>query len=312
MELFRLVTVHPALVHSPLGLTPLIVIAYGVAAWRKSERWTFVGDAALALAAGMTLIASAMGVVSFVALEWSPGMGPWRWIHLGTGAASTTLLAGMAVYRYRRYRARPRQLLVGGRTFGVALLTNLIILGTGWVGGEILVYKAGMAVRAAADGALAPPLGTQTHSPADFDQAMGFIRAHWASATTRRADMLVNRPTREGFMAIAADARAIEHLARWVVEHGAEEADEHAGAGHDHAATPEPMLEMTPEVPPEATPEATPERFISLATMLGEHAGTLAQAARGNDLESVIRAMGQLESTCATCHQTFRWHQGRD
>lgn len=308
MELFRLVTVHPALVHFPLGLAPLIVIAYGVAAWRKSERWTFVGDAALALATAMTVLAGAMGVVSFVALEWPPGMGPWRWIHLGTGAASTTLLAGLAVYRYRRYRARPREILAGKRTFGVALLTNLIILGTGWVGGEILVYKAGMAVRAAADGALAPPLGTQTRNPADIEQAMGFLRAHWASATAQRADMLVNRPTREGFMDIAADARAIEQLARWVVEHGTKEAGEQGSAGHSHAAAPEAMIEMTPEPPP----EATTERFISLATMLGEHAGTLAQTARGGDLANVVRAMSQVEATCATCHQTFRWRQGRD
>src|SRR5262245_39166197 len=40
----RWTTLHPALVHLPLGLLPLAVLAYWVAQRRQLERWQFVGD----------------------------------------------------------------------------------------------------------------------------------------------------------------------------------------------------------------------------------------------------------------------------
>lgn len=40
MEIIRLVTVHPMLVHFTLGGLPLIILAYAVAARRQSARWT--------------------------------------------------------------------------------------------------------------------------------------------------------------------------------------------------------------------------------------------------------------------------------
>ncbi len=113
---FRVVTIHPALVHVTIGTLPVIVLAYVIAARRDSARWTFVGDATLAISAAVTLAALALGVVSFVALDWVGSGGAWRWIHLATGAAGALALVALAVVRARR-RAVP----VGRGTVAAAL-----------------------------------------------------------------------------------------------------------------------------------------------------------------------------------------------
>src|SRR5438067_373935 len=104
IQLVRLVTVHPALVHFTLGAIPLLVIAYAVAAWRRSPGWTLVGDAALGVTAALTLVTATFGLVSNAVLFWPGGIGRWRGIHVGFGLASTVLLAGFALWRLTRRR----------------------------------------------------------------------------------------------------------------------------------------------------------------------------------------------------------------
>lgn len=69
MELFRLVTVHPALVHFAIGTIPVILLGYAVGWGRRSASWTLVGDVALVATALLTLIAAGFGLVSFFVVE---------------------------------------------------------------------------------------------------------------------------------------------------------------------------------------------------------------------------------------------------
>ncbi len=64
MEPIRLITIHPALVHVPLGVLPLLVLAYALARRGDSERWTFVGDVLLFITAAFTLLTATFGLLA--------------------------------------------------------------------------------------------------------------------------------------------------------------------------------------------------------------------------------------------------------
>src|SRR5262249_53446950 len=91
LHFLRLVTLHPALVHFTIGLLPIIVIAYVVAAWRGSERWRFTADVALWIATAFTLLTFAFGLASWYGLEWPGGLGAWPTVHLVLGCVGTGL-----------------------------------------------------------------------------------------------------------------------------------------------------------------------------------------------------------------------------
>jgi hypothetical protein len=60
-KIIRLVTVHPFLVHFTIGIVPVMVLAYAAAVWLKSERWSFTGDAATVVCAGISLLTTSFG-----------------------------------------------------------------------------------------------------------------------------------------------------------------------------------------------------------------------------------------------------------
>src|SRR5690242_2598041 len=93
----RVVTVHPALVHFTIGALPIFALAYLVAAARKSERYSLVGDVALVIGASLTVAAAAFGLAAFLLVGWPGGFERWRWLHLGLGVAVTVLWIGFAV-----------------------------------------------------------------------------------------------------------------------------------------------------------------------------------------------------------------------
>ena len=290
MEIFRLVTVHPALVHLTIGALPFIALAYGMAMWRKSERWTFAADALLIFTAIVTILVALFGLLAFLELAWPEGMDLWRWLHLGLGVTSTVLIAGFGIAR--AFAQRRRAAVAHGGTFGFSLVLLVTVGVTGWVGGEVLVYHAGMAVKAAANGALAPPTGTRDEAPDSLHEAMGHIRAHWASATVHRAKMLVERPSAEGFARIATDAVEIQELADWVASEGAaRHMRDHGHAEAEHGAEAERGV----------------EQLAAMARMLEARATELAQEARAQDLRGVMKATAAMERVCAGCHIEFRW-----
>jgi uncharacterized membrane protein len=266
---WSLVTVHPVLVHLTVGTMPLVVLAYAVAAWRRSERWTFAADVALVVTAVATLATFAFGLVSNAALSWPGGLGTWRWLHLGFGCGSTALLLGLAVVRLVSRRRRP---VSGLGSFAAVGLVALVIGFTGWIGGEVLVYRSGMAVDAAGAGALAPPITAVAPQPHDLMDAMHVLRADWGAATATLASTVVEHPTPARFSTLADDASGLRKAAAW-------------------------LARSKPEL-------AAP------AQELAHQADALAEAARQHDPARAASAMGQITQVCVQCHEQHRWSEG--
>ncbi len=273
LALIRLVTVHAVLVHLTLGGIPLVLLAYGIAAWRRSAAFSLAGDVALFFTAAITLATSGFGLVSSFVLDWPGGLDTWRWLHLGFGAATTLLLAIWAPLRYRRRRHQPT---TGPGSLGAALVLSGLAAVTGWIGGEVLVFHAGMAVKAAGLGALAPPTLPSAQPPAKMSDAMGRMRAHWSEANVVLAQLNVDKPTPERFASIAAQADAVGQLAQWIVESAppGSEKREHAGE-------------------------------------LGKVATALAAAARAHNAVATASQLGQLTAVCIECHEEHRWKNHR-
>lgn len=269
----RLATIHPALTHFTIGGLPLIVIAYAIAVWRRSPAWTLVGDAALVVTAALTLGTGVFGLVSNAVVPWPGGIEAWRWIHLGFGVATTTLLAALAVLRLVFRRADGP---ISPALLGCVVIVAGVAAFTGWVGGEVLVFHSGMAVRAAADGALAPPLFDSTKRPKDFLGAMRQVRAAWGGINTRLASMLVQHPRDEDFARIEHDARRMEQLTKVMADEGAKN-----GKAADVLA--------------------------SMSQTLGGDADDIAEAAKKKSLQDIAHALGEMSGHCADCHEQVRW-----
>jgi uncharacterized membrane protein len=269
----RLATIHPALTHFTIGGLPLIVIAYAIAVWRRSPAWTLVGDAALVVTAALTVGTGVFGLVSNAVVPWPGGIESWRWIHLGFGIATTTLLAALAALRlvFRRPDTPASPALLG-----CVVVVAAVALFTGWVGGEVLVYHSGMAVRAAGDGALAPPVFDSTKRPKDFLAAMRQVRAAWGAINTRLAWMLVQHPRDEDFARIEHDARRVEELTKVMADEGAKD-----GKAADVLA--------------------------SMSQTLGGDADDIAEAAKKKSLQDIAHAVGEMSGHCADCHEQVRW-----
>jgi hypothetical protein len=269
----RLATIHPALTHFTIGGLPLIVIAYAIAVWRRSPAWTLVGDAALVVTAALTVGTGIFGLVSNAVVPWPGGIESWRWIHLGFGVATTTLLAALAVLRLVFRRAGTP---ISPPLLGVVMFVAGVALFTGWVGGEVLVFHSGMAVRAAGDGALAPPVFDSTKRPKDFLGAMRQVRAAWGAINTRLAWMLVQHPRDEDFARIEHDARRMAELTKVMADEGAKN-----GKAADVLA--------------------------SMSQTLGGDADDIAEAAKKKSLQDIAHALGEMSGHCADCHEQVRW-----
>lgn len=203
MQVIRLVTIHPALVHVTMGTLPVILIAYTMAHRHRSDRWTFVGDTTLAISAITTLLAVAFGIVSFVRIDWVGSSGLWRWVHMFVGVAASLLISIFGVVRLRRRARRP----VSGR--GAVLASVAVVAVTsvaGWIGGEILVFRGGAGVIAAGGGVLAPATSSTPRASHDLVDSMDSIREHWAAITTETARMIAVAPRPDAFERVAADA----------------------------------------------------------------------------------------------------------
>jgi uncharacterized membrane protein len=274
VELVRLVTVHPALVHFAVGGIPIMLVAYVVARWARSERWSFVGDVAAVVTAAAAMASLASGLLANALVPWPGGLETWRAIHLTGGAISAAALVSLAVARLSVRRRHP---VIGNAALGGALLASTAVLFTGWVGGDVLVFHSGMAVKAAAYGATAPPTSTRRRPPGDLLDAMRQIRASWAASSDLVAAMIVEQPEERDFGVIVDQSRRIEDLARWVASNGARGPREQPGA-----------------------------HLARMATELGTRAQRLEASARQHDLPATASALGGMEAVCADCHHTDR------
>src|SRR5689334_2548968 len=133
IEIVRLVTLHPALVHFALGGLPIMLVAYLLARWRRSERWTFVGDVAVTITAAAATASLASGLLSNAIVPWPGGLETWRAIHLAGGITSALVLITLTVGRLSARRRRP---VSGNGALAGALLAAAVVGFTGWVGGD--------------------------------------------------------------------------------------------------------------------------------------------------------------------------------
>jgi uncharacterized membrane protein len=281
MEIIRLVTVHPALVHFTIGALPIIVLSYGLAWLRRSERWTFAGDVALFVTAILTLFVAGFGLVSYLVLDWPGGLGPWPLLHLIFGLATASLLAGFAL---SRARARRQRAASGGKALSAAAAIAVIALFTGWIGGEVLVFRSGIAVLAAADGALAPPpWRAAVGDPDDLHDAMERLRGHWAVTETEIARMLVAAPSEERFDAVAHHAGHMRRVGQWMVRQGEGAAEPIADGGF--------AAELS-----------------AMARVFDDRARAVQERARAGDIAGLAAAAGEVSTSCASCHLHLRWN----
>ncbi len=272
LHVIRLETVHPLLVHFTLGGFAIIILAYLMALWRRSSEWTRVGDVALVTTASITFATFTFGLVANATVPWPGGVQLWRWLHLGFGAFLTAALGVLATIRLARASRRP---VTGAATAGAVIGVAILAAWTGWMGGEVLVYRAGMAVQAAGNGSLAPPVVTAKGAPSDMNDGMDRIRASWGSATSHLALMVVQHPSPSGFAAVARDGESLGQTARWLAD-----------------------ITRT---------SSGDQGFSNLAQKLVVGATQLQQSANKSDLEQATRSTADIEGTCAACHQQFRW-----
>lgn len=269
----RVLTVHPALVHVPLGAAPILLVAYALAAWRRSSEWARAGDVALVIAVPFTLLAFAFGLVSNAVAQWPGGLHLWRVAHLVLGAITCALYLGLAGLRwFQRRQGAPS----GWVSAAGAALVALAVGATGWIGGEVLVFHAGIAVRGGADGALSPPLGD--HPPEDLVDVMGQLRGAWGGAQGSLAEMIAQHPTADGFKRITEDAQRLESLSAWLDGH-----------------------------PPPGLSDEDVAALQFMAGTLGERARALGQAAGQSSLPRCAKALAAVSATCAGCHAQLRW-----
>ncbi len=277
-EPLRWITIHPALVHFPLGILPLAAFAYVMAALRASRPWSFAGDVALITGTIGITLAGIFGIVAWLMVDWPGGLDPWRWVHLGAGVGSVALALVAMIARLVKMRSRPT--VGGGWAVGTTVIAGLVLF-TGWVGGEVLVFHGGMAVKAAGNGALAPETERTPGPPRDLEQAMHRIRGAWGSATATMASAIVDHPRPEDFTTVAHDARKMQDVGQWIVQHGAEGMED-----RDEA-----------------------EDLTRMASHFVEHAAELERAARTEQLAIVADKIGVIQADCAECHQHTRWEE---
>jgi uncharacterized membrane protein len=275
----RWVTIHPLLAHFTIGGLPLIVIGYGLGWWRRSLAWTRVGDAALGVTATLTVATLAFGLVADQRVGWPGGLERWRSLHLWLGVATTTLLALTALARLWAWR----QAAAGAAAASPALVTAVLVASalagaTGWIGGEVLVFHSGMAVRAAGDGSLAPPLGKPGAPPRDFLAAMREARAAWGGIEAQLARTLVQEPRPELLQGMAADALRLRRAAEAMAESG----------GRDGNAK-------------------RAEQLATMSQALRGDALDLEEAAKKGNLQDLAHALGEASGHCADCHEELRW-----
>jgi uncharacterized membrane protein len=287
-DIAPLSTLHPALVHLPLGVLPFMLLAYAVAAVRRSQAWGFTADVALWFSTVVTTLAAAFGYVSYFRLSWPGGLEPWPIAHLVLGTLTTIAVWAMAVFRWRAIK-RERNVAEPpspGPAWSIgALAVTVLALATGYIGGEVLVFHAGMAVKASGSGALAPPLAISDVSPTSVHESMERLRPLWARNIVGIGRAVVNRPDALDFAIVAKDATRMGKLARWLTDWGNQSVSATPGHAEENRA------------------------LARDASKLEQSVDQLAQAAKREDLSAAIAAMSEVTQRCAECHADHRWKQ---
>lgn len=282
-EFLRWTTLHPALVSLSLGLLPFAALSYLLAYRRRSERWTNVADLAALVGAAGAALGAVSGLIAHFSLKWPGGLAPWPALHLSTGLL--TALCAIAFAALRSVRRKRQLVATRGWAMG-AVAVALLGAGTGWVGGTVLVFHAGAAVKAAGYGSLAPPWGRREEPPENLRQAMGWLRGDWASAIAQVSQMVVDQATEPGFRDLAASAQRIQEVSLWLTRQGASSLE---------------LEQLEAE-----------ELFQEVSGHLLSHARNLEDAALHQDFQGVVHALSDLTAACANCHEQLRSVEGKE
>src|SRR5689334_19100194 len=101
-------TLHPLVVHLPLGASAIAVVLYGFAALRNSERLTFAADIVTLIEALALGLATATGLIANAVVQWPGDISAWRYVHLAAGVTATVLVATFTIFRLRAGRLDAR------------------------------------------------------------------------------------------------------------------------------------------------------------------------------------------------------------
>jgi hypothetical protein len=197
---------------------------------------------------------------------------------------------------------------VAGKPMSIASAAlGALVLFVGWIGGEVLVFHSGMAVKAAGLGALAPPLVRHwNRPPRDLEESMDRVRSSWSDVTTRAAKMVALAPRGPELEAVERSARVIEDTARWMQTDGPKTMPDPRGPmpslhdeHHDH------VLRGLSQAEP--MPATRADHLVAMARDLEGHASAVEAAAHAQSLDGVMTAAGALGAECSDCHSELRW-----
>lgn len=162
--------VHPAVVHYPIALVPVSVVAdllarvTGSASLRATGWWALLGAA---VGAALTLVA---GLADMSRVEIEDAAHERIHTHMKVGFVLFTLIAGLTVWRWLIYD-EPRSGPGWGYLAAAAVVLALTIF-QGWLGGE-LIYSDGVGVAATGQKTEAAGAGKKSAARAEGRDAEG-------------------------------------------------------------------------------------------------------------------------------------------
>ncbi len=132
---------HPAVVHFPIALVPVSVVADAIGTFRDEPRWSWMGRVLLTTAAAGAATAAATGLVAQEEVRVPDQAHPLLVTHRTLNASAGVIIMAMAFGRRHREQASVAEVALGALT--VAVLSY-----SAWLGGR-MVYEHGVGVKPA-------------------------------------------------------------------------------------------------------------------------------------------------------------------
>jgi uncharacterized membrane protein len=267
-------TLHAATVHIPIGGAFIALVLYAIAARARSERWFFAADVTTVIVAITLVLAVATGLVANARVHWPGGIEPWRLAHIVSGVAATLIVVVFAALRMRaRARSATRAPFLVFVAAGACFSSVAIV---GWIGGDGLVYDAGIGVSAAGHGALAPSTRSEREPPKSLLDSMRRARGAWASVYDAIAAMMVGHPDVHWLGVAARDADRLQREFRWMA------------TNESHSPSPSQDLQRC---------------YAAIA----DASGSLARSLDEHRIVAATAQLGAITTACVGCHAEYRW-----
>ena len=132
---------HPAVVHFPIALVPVSVVADTIGTMTDEPRWSWMGRVLLTTAAGGAAAAATTGLIAQEEVRTSDQAHAMLVTHRTLNAGAGVVIMALAFGRRHRERATWAEIALG--VFTVGMLTY-----SAWLGGR-MVYEHGVGVKPA-------------------------------------------------------------------------------------------------------------------------------------------------------------------